>query len=134
MLTPLTYASSTTATIACSLRRRGSRNDGKYERPDRFFGINSSISPTRVSHARGRVPLRCVNRRSGATSPSSAPISALISASINSWTTSATASLNEILKPTIAHPRDDIGNRHALTIGRRVAGGNLTPRLPQIRT
>ena len=27
--TPLTYASSTTATIACSDRRRGSKNDGK---------------------------------------------------------------------------------------------------------
>jgi len=27
--TPLTYASKTTATIACSERRRGSRNEGK---------------------------------------------------------------------------------------------------------
>ena len=41
---------------------------------------------------------------------------------------------DEVLKPTIAHLRDDIGNRHALSFGRRVAGGNLTPRLPQIRT
>jgi hypothetical protein len=73
----LTYASSTTATIACCDRRRGSKKLGEYAGPWRFFGINRSISPTLVSHPRGRYPFRCVNRLSGATSPSSAPISAL---------------------------------------------------------
>jgi hypothetical protein len=106
--------------IACSERRRGSRNDGKYEGPDRFFGINSSISPTLVSHARGRYELRCVVRRSGATSPSSAPISAEISASIKLARDQRDRLLDKILKPPIAHLRDDIGNRrHAMTIGHR---------------
>jgi hypothetical protein len=48
VLTPLTQASSTIATIACSERRRGSRKLGKHAGPERF-----SISPTRVSHALG---------------------------------------------------------------------------------
>src|SRR5947199_6732889 len=90
--TPLTYASSTTATIACSERRRGSRNDGKYAGPWRFLGTSSSISPTLVSHGRERYPLRYVERASGATSPSSAPTSTETSASINSRATNATAS------------------------------------------
>ena len=78
--------------IACSLRRRGSRKLGKYAGPDRFFGINNSSSPTLVSHARCRYPLRCVTRVPGATSPRPAPTSALTSASITSRATSATAS------------------------------------------
>src|ERR1700739_222836 len=81
----------TTATIACSDRRLGSKKLGKYAGPWRFLGINSSISPTLVSHPLGRYPLRCVTR-SGLTSPSSAPISAEISPSINSRAINATAS------------------------------------------
>jgi hypothetical protein len=42
--TPLTYASWTTATSACSLRRRGSRKPGKYD-PERSLGMASSIDP-----------------------------------------------------------------------------------------
>ena len=42
--TPLTYASITTAMIACSERRRGSRNDGR-QLPARVLGIIGSISP-----------------------------------------------------------------------------------------
>jgi integrase len=72
-----------------------SRKLGKYELPARFFGISNSISPTLVSHARGRCPFRCVSRVSGATSPSPAPTSALISASISSRATIATASLTK---------------------------------------
>ena len=51
--TPFTYASCTTATSACSLRRRGSRKLGKYD-PERNLGMASSIDPTRVSQARSR--------------------------------------------------------------------------------
>jgi hypothetical protein len=51
--TPWTYASWTTANNACSARRRGCSNVGKYV-PGRTFGIASSIVPTRVSHVRIR--------------------------------------------------------------------------------
>jgi hypothetical protein len=91
VLTLLTSASITTATIACSLRRRGSRNEGKYASPLRLRGINSSSSSTRVSQSLGRCPLRWV-RRVSEISPCVAPISALISASISSATTVCTAS------------------------------------------
>ena len=73
VLTPLTYASSTTATIACSLRRRGSRNDGKYEGPGPLLRDQQlDLTHPRLPRPRTRA-LRCVNRRSGATSPSAAP-------------------------------------------------------------
>jgi hypothetical protein len=42
-----------TASSACSARRRGCSNEGKYV-PGRTFGIASSIVPTRVSHVRIR--------------------------------------------------------------------------------
>src|SRR3954451_2688206 len=90
--TPLTYASWTTATSACSARRRGSRKLGKYPGPERSFGIASSIAPTRVSQLRSRYPLRCALRRSGARSPNSAPIIAETSASINASTINRTDS------------------------------------------
>src|SRR3954451_21569482 len=90
--TPLTYASWTTATSACSARRRGSRKLGKYPGPERSFGIASSIAPTRVSHTRSRYPFRCALRRSGARSPNSAPIIAETSASINASTMKRTDS------------------------------------------
>ena len=51
--TPLIHASWITATRACSVVRRGSRNAGKYE-PLRSLGIFSSSVPRRVSKARGR--------------------------------------------------------------------------------
>ena len=50
---PLTEASWTTATRACSARRRGSRKLGKTD-PVRSLGMASSSSPTRVSQRRGR--------------------------------------------------------------------------------
>jgi hypothetical protein len=43
----------TTATSACSLRRRGSRKLGNYE-PERSLGMASSIDPTLVSQGRWR--------------------------------------------------------------------------------
>jgi hypothetical protein len=89
--TPLTYASITTATIACSQRRRGCKNDGKYAGPDLVLGICSSISPTLVSQARSRYPLRFVTR-SAERSPRPAPVSVATSAAINSRTTNPTAS------------------------------------------
>src|SRR5205823_1884946 len=104
--TPFTYASSTTAMIACSERRRGSRKLGKYDDPDRFFGINSSISPARVSHARGRYPLRCVNLVSGATSPNPAPSRDLALHQLPGDQRDRLP--HEILKPTIHHPGHDI--------------------------
>ena len=117
--TPLTYASSTTATIACSERRRGSRNDGKYERPRPLLRDQQlDLADPRLPRPRP-IPVAMRQPRLGATSPSPAPISAEISPSINSRATSATASLTKSSsRPSIAL-RDDIGNRHALTFGHR---------------
>src|ERR671912_1507555 len=79
--TPCTYASWTTASSACSARRRGCSNDRKYV-PGRTFGIASSIVPTRVSHVRIRYPLRWPVR-SGVRSWRSAPMSPATSVSIS---------------------------------------------------
>jgi hypothetical protein len=59
-----------------------------------------------------------VQPSSGATSPSSAPISADTSAS--KLTGEQRDRLpDEILKPPIAHPRNDLGGRHPLALGHR---------------
>jgi hypothetical protein len=63
VLTPCTYASATTATSACSARRRGSSQRGK-SLPLRSFGMATSSVPSRVSQGRCRYPWRCVGRSS----------------------------------------------------------------------
>ena len=78
---PWTHASCTTASSACSARRRGCSKEGKYV-PGVTFGIASSIVPTRVSHVRVREPLRYAVR-SPVRSCRSAPIKPATSDSIN---------------------------------------------------
>ena len=70
----------TTEASARSARRRCSRKPGKYD-PARSLGIASSIVPARVSHSRGRYPLREFTR-CGLTSPYPAPHATSTSASI----------------------------------------------------
>ena len=76
-------------TRAASARlRRVSSHSGKYV-PERSFGTCRSIVPARVSHGRGRYPLREFTR-SGLRAPNSAPqiasACAPISASANTCT------------------------------------------------
>ena len=53
----------TTAYNAWSIRRRGSKIDGK-KLPLRSFGIRNSTSPAWVVNSRPRLPLRSVTRLS----------------------------------------------------------------------
>jgi len=61
--TPCAYASITTAYRAWSIRRRGSKIEGKND-PARSFGMLSVRSPALVVSSRGREPLRSVTRAS----------------------------------------------------------------------
>ena len=134
--TPLTYASSTTAMIACSERRRGSKNDGKYELPRAFLRDQQLDLPDPRFPPPRPIPVAMRHprlRRDLAERSANLSLKQL-ALSISSRAKSVTASLTKSSKPTVHRLGDDIGNRHALTFGRRVAGGNLTPRLPQIRT
>ena len=61
--TPWTNASMITAHRARSMRRRGSRREGK-KLPWRSLGMASSTSPALVDSSRERLPLRWVVRDS----------------------------------------------------------------------
>lgn len=88
--TPWTEASISTACNAWSIRRRGSRIEGKNE-PFRSFGIRSSTSSALVASSFGRVPLRSVTR-SSVRSYRCAPITPAASNSTSSCNTRRTHS------------------------------------------
>ena len=72
------------------------------------------------------IPIAMRQPGSGATSPSSAPTSARDLRLHQLARDQRDRLTHEILKPTIAHLRNDIGNRHALTFGHRGVSNRLT--------
>jgi hypothetical protein len=98
----------TTATIACSAGPRASRKDGKCARRPARAGPTNSTSPTLVvySHSGGRDPSRW-STGLGRELAEFRRTPRCIKLARGQHDCLA----HEVLKPTVAHLRDDIGNR-----------------------
>ena len=105
--------------IACSERRRGSKNDGKYDAPRALLRDQQLDLPDpRLPRPRA-IPIAvrrpCLGRY--LSQPGADLIADL---GVHDLAGDQRDRLpDEILKPPITHLRNDIGNRHALTFGHR---------------